>query len=63
MRPLNYSSLYEYLITAIVLQNATVRRSVNMMQALYDQYGTLLSYDDQQLYCHWEPDVIHAATE
>ncbi|RPH75103.1 hypothetical protein EHM76_02345, partial [bacterium] len=32
MRPLNYSSLYEYLMIAIVLQNATVRRSVNMMQ-------------------------------
>ncbi|HET7087451.1 MAG TPA: hypothetical protein VFL17_02260, partial [Anaerolineae bacterium] len=31
MRPLNYSSLYEYLMIAIVLQNATVRRSVQMM--------------------------------
>jgi 3-methyladenine DNA glycosylase/8-oxoguanine DNA glycosylase len=40
MRPLNYSSLYEYLIIAIVLQNATVRRSVSMMQALLENYGT-----------------------
>jgi len=63
MRPLNYSSLYEYLIIAIVLQNATVRRSVNMMQALFENYGTLLSYDDKELYCFWEPEVIGRATE
>ena len=50
MRPPNCSSLYEYLIIAIVLQNATVRRSVNMMQALFENYGTLLSYDGKDLY-------------
>jgi 3-methyladenine DNA glycosylase/8-oxoguanine DNA glycosylase len=63
MRPANYSSLYEYLIIAIVLQNATVRRSVNMMQALFENYGTLLSYDGKELYCFWEPEVIGRATE
>lgn len=63
MRPLNYSSLYEYLIIAIVLQNATVRRSASMMQALLENYGTLLSYDRQKLYCFWEPQVIDAVTE
>jgi len=63
MRPASYSSLYEYLIIAIVLQNATVRRSVNMMQALFENYGTLLSYDDKELYCSWEPEVVDRATE
>ncbi len=63
MRPLNYSSLYEYLLIAIVLQNATVRRSVSMMQALLENYGTLLSYDGQRLYCFWKPEVIDRATE
>jgi 3-methyladenine DNA glycosylase/8-oxoguanine DNA glycosylase len=63
MRPLNCSSLYEYLIITIVLQNATVRRSVNMMQALFENYGTLLCYDDQELYCFWEPEVVDRATE
>lgn len=63
MRPLNHSSLYEYLIIAIVLQNATVRRSVNMMQMLFENYGTLLVYDDKTLYCFWEPEVIDQATE
>lgn len=63
MRPLSYSSLYEYLIIAIVLQNATVRRSVNMMQALFENYGTLLAYDGKKLYCFWEPEVIDKTTE
>ena len=63
MRPVNYSSLYEFLIIAIVLQNATVRRSVNMMQALFENYGTPLSYDDKELYCFWEPEAVDRATE
>jgi 3-methyladenine DNA glycosylase/8-oxoguanine DNA glycosylase len=63
MRPLNCSSLYEYLIITIVLQNATVRRSVSMMQALLENYGSLLAYDGKQLYCFWEPEVVDRATE
>ena len=63
MRPLNCSSLYEYLIIAIVLQNATVRRSVNMMQALFESYGTLLSYDAKDLYGFWAPEAVNRATE
>jgi 3-methyladenine DNA glycosylase/8-oxoguanine DNA glycosylase len=63
MRPLNYSSLYEYLTISIVLQNATVRRSVNMLQALFAQYGALLSYDGKELYCFWKPETIDKAAE
>jgi len=63
MRPASYSSLYEYLIIAIVLQNATVRRSVNMMQTLFMNYGTLLSYDGKELYCFWEPAEMDKVTE
>jgi 3-methyladenine DNA glycosylase/8-oxoguanine DNA glycosylase len=63
MRPLNHNSLYEYLIIAIVLQNATVRRSVNMMQALFEKYGTLLAYGGKDLYCFWEPEVVQRAAE
>lgn len=64
MRPLNVSSLYEYLIIAIMLQNATVRRTVSMMQALYERFGTLLEYDGQQLFCSWEAhDLDHVAEE
>lgn len=63
MRPLNCSSLYEYLMIAIVLQNATVRRSANMMRALLENYGSLLSYEGRELYCFWEPEVIDKAAE
>ena len=63
MRPLNCSSLYEYLIIAIVLQNATVRRSVAMMQALFEAYGTPLSYDGQELYCFWAPETVDRVSE
>jgi 3-methyladenine DNA glycosylase/8-oxoguanine DNA glycosylase len=63
MKPLNLNSLYEYLIIAIVLQNATVRRSVNMMQVLFEHYGTLLTYDGRELYCFWEPEIIDGVTE
>ena len=63
MKPLNCSSLYEYLVIAIVLQNATVRRSVAMLQALFEQYGTLLAYDGRALYCFWEPETIDGVAE
>jgi 3-methyladenine DNA glycosylase/8-oxoguanine DNA glycosylase len=63
MRPVNFGSLYEYLIVAIVLQNATVRRSVSMMQALFEQYGTLLTYDGKALYGFWPPEVVDSVTE
>ena len=39
LRPMHPGSLYEYLIIAIVLQNATVKRSVYMMQALFENKG------------------------
>jgi 3-methyladenine DNA glycosylase/8-oxoguanine DNA glycosylase len=63
MRPLNCSSLYEYLMIAIVLQNATVRRSVQMMQALLVCYGTAVAYDGHELYVSWTPEDISGATE
>lgn len=63
MRPMNYSSLYEYMMITIVLQNATVRRSVRMMQALYESYGTPLSYDGKDLYCYWVPACLAGVAE
>ncbi|MBU0619383.1 hypothetical protein KKD62_04075 [Patescibacteria group bacterium] len=63
MRPLNYSSLYEYLIIGIVLQNCTVARSVKMMQVLFERYGTLLKYDGKKLYCFWQPKSMNKVQE
>jgi len=63
MRPLNVNSLYEYLMVAIVLQNATVRRSVQMMHVLDERYGTPVTYDGRALYVMWSPEAIAGATE
>ncbi len=58
LRPMHYGSLYEYLIIGIVLQNAVVRRSVSMLQSLFERYGELFEYDSQKLWCYWEPKVL-----
>ena len=58
MRPSHSGSLYEYIIVAITLQNATVRRTVSMMQALFNNYGTKLTFAGKELYCFWEPKYL-----
>lgn len=63
LRPMHPGSLYEYLIIAIVLQNATVRRSVYMMQTLFENYGSLLWFDNQKLYCFWKPKHLTDVNE
>ncbi len=63
MRPMNPGSLYEYLVVAIVLQNATARRSIKMMQVLFERYGTLLNFAGRSLSCFWPPGVVAAIGE
>lgn len=63
MRPGHQDSLYEYLIIGIVLQNCTVRRSIQMMQILFGRYGTLLEFDSKKLWCFWEPGGFKNVTE
>ena len=63
MRPGHPSSLYEYLIIGVVLQNASVRRSIQMFKALLENYGTLLEYDGKQLWCFWTPGGLQKVTE
>ncbi len=70
MRPGHPSSLYEYLIIGVVLQNATVARSVQMFTALLENYGTLLEFDKKNLprrkaglWCFWEEGGLQEATE
>jgi 3-methyladenine DNA glycosylase/8-oxoguanine DNA glycosylase len=63
MRPGHPSSLYEYLIIGIVLQNATVRRSIQMFSALLAQYGARLAFDGRQLACFWQPGSLQAISE
>ena len=48
------NSLYELLIIAIVLQNATVRRTVQMMNNLLSTYGSKLKFDGKGLFVFWK---------
>jgi len=54
MRPGHPSSLYEYLIIGIILQNASVRRSIQMFKNLLQNYGIMLEFDNQKLFCLWD---------
>ncbi len=63
MRPGHQNSLYEYLIIGIILQNCTVRRSIQMMQTLFENYGVLLEYHGRKLWCFWEPRSLKNVTE
>src|SRR5574341_2209850 len=63
LRPGHPSSLYEYLIIGVVLQNATVRRSISMFGALLAHYGECLRYDGRDLWCFWSPGDLVAVTE
>ena len=63
MRVSASDSLYETLIIYITLQNATVRRTVNMMQALLSTYGTQIEFDGHTLYAFWKPQALARVPE
>ncbi len=63
MRPGHPSSLYEYLIIGVVLQNTTVRRSIQMLQVLLENYGTFLEFDSKKLWCFWKPGGLQKISE
>jgi 3-methyladenine DNA glycosylase/8-oxoguanine DNA glycosylase len=44
-----HGTLYELLVISILLQNATVRRTVQMIHALLEKFGTRLSFDSKSL--------------
>lgn len=63
MRPGHPSSLYGYLIIGIVLQNASVKRSVQMFQVLLENYGKFLEFDNKKLWCFWSPGRLQKVSE
>ena len=63
MRPGHPYSLYEYLVIGVVLQNASVRRSVQMFQVLLEAYGTELKFDGRCLWCFWRPGGLVSESE
>lgn len=63
MRPGHPSSLYEYLIIGIILQNAPVYRSIAMFRALITNYGEKVFFDGKGLLCLWEIGQLSKVTE
>jgi 3-methyladenine DNA glycosylase/8-oxoguanine DNA glycosylase len=57
------NSLYELLIISIVLQNATVRRTVQMMNNLFNAYGAKLRFDNKELFAYWSPKDLKGIRE
>lgn len=63
MRVSAHVFLYEFLVITTVLQNATVRRSVQMLDNLFKKYGTTVEFNGQKLYAFWSPRVIFGTSE
>jgi 3-methyladenine DNA glycosylase/8-oxoguanine DNA glycosylase len=57
------NSLYELVIISIVLQNATVKRTVQMMNNLFNAYGSRLRFNDKELFAYWNPDDLNKVDE
>jgi len=63
MRPSVAYSLYGFLMVATVLQNATVKRTVQMMDVLLGKFGKKLLYAGKEVYAIWSPEDIEKVTE
>lgn len=50
--------LYEYLVIAILLQNANIKRTVQMTNAMLKNYGDVIEFDRIKLYSIWEPERL-----
>jgi len=57
------NSLYELLIISIVLQNATVKRTIQMMNNLFNAYGSKLKFNSKELFAYWNPEDLDEVDE
>ena len=63
MRSSTAYSLYGFLMVATVLQNATVGRSIKMMDSLLQKYGVKLVFQGYEVFEIWKPEDIDKVTE
>jgi len=63
MRNSSVNNLYELLIIAVLLQNVTVRRTVQMTNALLDNYGTKLKFEGKEIFAIWLPEKLNNVSE
>lgn len=63
MKPVAANSLYETLMIYLVLQNATVRRSIQMLENLFERFGRKVKFDGRVLSTFWEPVKMARCSE
>lgn len=63
MRPSVAYSLYGFLMVATLLQNATIKRTVQMMDVLLGKYGKKLLYAGKEVYAIWSQEDMEKVTE
>ncbi|KKR50573.1 MAG: hypothetical protein UU81_C0051G0008 [Microgenomates group bacterium GW2011_GWC1_41_8] len=63
MRDTSEYTLYELLIIAIVLQNATVRRSQQMLDSLLAHFGRKIEFDGKEFWAIWLPEELENVSE
>jgi len=63
MKPIASNSIYETLIIYIILQNATVRRSVQMLENLFNKFGKKVQFDNKILSTFWESEAMAKSSE
>ena len=63
VKPVAANSLYETLVIYIVLQNATVRRTHQMLENLFNKFGKKVKFDNKTLSTFWKPETINKIAE
>ena len=64
MRKSSAHDLYELMIIAVFLQNATIRRTVQMtIAATLGRFGTKVQFDLKALFAMWLPFDLEPVTE
>ncbi len=58
MRNSCFENLYEILNIAVMLQNATVQRTEQMMQSMLSNFGEYITYDNKELFVFYVPEEI-----
>lgn len=63
MKPVAANSFYETLVIYIVLQNATVRRTHQMLENLFNKFGKRVKFDNKILSTFWQAKAIAKVSE
>jgi len=63
MRPRCAYSLYELLCITLVLQNAQISRSINMIKSMLKNYGKKILFDKKELFVFWLPKELENVSD